>query len=203
MLNVVRKTGFLKALKCYLILFCDLQEKGDEMFAIEDIIDLAIQIEENGEKVYRNAAETISNPSLVSLLQWLADEEVKHAKWFSELKQKVRKSTDDPRLAEIGKSILLGLLGDETFSLKDADFSKIDQIKELLTLAIEFERDTVLFYEMMRPFIEEKETLDHLDAIIEEENSHIRLLQESLDSGIVDPSTDPQENRGRPSGLQS
>ena len=34
--------------------------------------------------------------------------------------------------------------------------------------------------------IEEKETLDHLDAIIEEENSHIRLLQESLDSGIVE-----------------
>jgi len=86
----------------------------------------------------------------------------------------------------IGKSILLGALGDETFSLKDADFSKIEQIKDLLTLSIEFERDTVLFYEMMRPFIEEKGTLDHLDAIIEEENSHIRLLQESLDSGIVE-----------------
>lgn len=156
------------------------------MFAIEEIIDLAIKIEENGEKVFRNAAEKISNPSLVSLLQWLADEEVKHAKWFSELKQTVGKTTNDPRLAEIGKSILLGALGNETFSLKDADFSKIEQIKDLLTLSIEFERDTVLFYEMMRPFIEEKETLDHLDAIIEEENSHIRLLQESLDSGIVE-----------------
>ena len=156
------------------------------MFAIEDIIDLAIQIEESGEKVYRNAAEKISNPSLISLLQWLADEEVKHAKWFSELKQRVRKTTDDPQLAEIGKSILLGALGNETFSLKDADFSKIDHIKELLTLSIEFERDTVLFYEMMRPFLEEKETLDHLDAIIEEENSHIRILQEFLDSGIVE-----------------
>ena len=156
------------------------------MFAIEDIIDLAIQIEENGEKVYRQATEKISNPSLVSLLLWLADEEGKHAKWFSELKQKVSKTTDDPQLAEIGKSILLGTLGGETFSLKDADFSIIDQIKELLTLAIEFERDTVLFYEMMRPYLEEKETLDHLDEIIEEENSHIRILQEFLDSGSVE-----------------
>ena len=154
------------------------------MFEIKDIIDLAIQIEENGEKVYRHAAEKILNPSLVSLLQWLADEEVKHAKWFSELKLKVRKTTDDPRLAEIGKSILLGALGEEAFSLKDADFSQIDHIKDLLTLSIEFERDTVLFYEMMRPFLEEKESLDYLDAIIEEENSHIRILQEFLDSGI-------------------
>ena len=155
------------------------------MFAIEEIIDLAVKIEESGERVYRNAAGKISNPSLVSLLQWLADEEVKHAKWFSELKQKVGKTTNDPRLSEIGKSILLGALGDETFSLKDADFSNIEQIKELLTLAIEFERDTVLFYEMMRPFLEGKDTLDHLDAIIEEENSHISLLQESLESGVV------------------
>ena len=155
------------------------------MFAIEDIIELAVQIEENGEKVYRKASEKISDPSLSSLLQHLADEEVKHAKWFSELKQKVRKTTDDPQLSEMGKRILLGLLGDETFSLKDADFSKMGQIEDLLKLAIEFERDTVLFFEMIRSFIEQKETLDYLDAIIEEENSHIRLLQESLESGVV------------------
>ena len=110
----------------------------------------------------------------------MADEEIKHAKWFSELKQKVRKTTDDPQLVEMGKRILLGLLGDETFSLKDADFSKMDQIKDLLNLAVEFERDTVLLYEMIRSFIEAKETLDYLDAIIEEENSHIRILQESF-----------------------
>ena len=150
------------------------------MFAIEDVIDLAIQIEENAEKVYRNAAEEISDPAFASLLQHLADEEIKHAKWFAELKQKVRKTTDDPQLVEMGKRILLGLLGDETFSLKDADFSKMDQIKDLLNLAVEFERDTVLFYEMIRSFIEAKETLDYLDAIIEEENSHIRILQESF-----------------------
>ena len=156
------------------------------MFAIEDIIDLAIQIEKNAEEVYRKASGEISNPSLVSLLQYLADEEVEHAKWFSELKQKVSKTTDDPQLAEMGKRILLGLLGDESFSLKDADFSKMDQIEDLLRLAIEFERDTVLFYEMIRSFLETKETLDHLDEIMEEERSHIRSLQESLDSRLVE-----------------
>ena len=86
----------------------------------------------------------------------------------------------------MGKRILLGLLGDESFSLKDADFSKMDRIEDLLRLAIEFERDTVLFYEMIRSFLETRETLDHLDEIIQEEKSHIRSLQESLDSGLVE-----------------
>ena len=156
------------------------------MFSIQDIIDLAIQIEENAERVYRKASGKIPNPSLVSVLQYLADEEIEHARWFSELKQKVTKTTDDPQIAEMGKRILLGLLGDETFSLKDADFSKMERIEDLLRLAIEFERDSVLFYEMIRSFLETRETLDHLDEIIKEEKSHIRKLQESLDSGLVE-----------------
>ena len=45
------------------------------MFLIEDIIELAIQIEQNAEKVYRNALIKIADPKFVSILQWLADEE--------------------------------------------------------------------------------------------------------------------------------
>ena len=59
------------------------------MFAIKEIIDMAIRIEKNGEAVYRSAMEKISNPALVSLLEWMADEEDCHAKWFSDLKQEV------------------------------------------------------------------------------------------------------------------
>lgn len=50
------------------------------MFSLKDIIDIAVQIEQNGERVYRNAAGKIEDPSLRSLLQWLADEETQHAK---------------------------------------------------------------------------------------------------------------------------
>ena len=49
------------------------------MFAIKEIIDMAIRIEKNGEAVYRSAMEKISNPALVSLLEWMADEEDGHA----------------------------------------------------------------------------------------------------------------------------
>ena len=112
------------------------------MFTIRDIIDLAIQIEQNGEKVYRKAAREISNSSISSLLLWLAGEEVKHAKWFSELKEIVNETVEDPRIEETGKRILQGVLGDQSFSLRDVDFSTMKETADLLKAAIEFQEDT-------------------------------------------------------------
>lgn len=163
------------------------------MFSMADIVDLAIQIERNGEKVYRNALNSATDRSLVSLLQWLADQEVEHAEWFSELKQTVTETTGDAQLEEMGRAILLGILGNQTFSLNEEDISKTNQIKDLLDLAIEFEKDTVLFYEMIASSMEDGESLDHLNAIIEEENRHVRLLQEFLGGGDVKP----DRNRSR------
>ena len=60
--------------------------KGNHMFEIIEIIDLALQIEKNGEKIYRNALKRVTNPAVYTLLQKLADEELNHVEWFSSLK---------------------------------------------------------------------------------------------------------------------
>jgi len=154
------------------------------MFTVGDILDLAILIENNGETAYRDVAKKISNLSLISMLQWLADEEAEHAARFGEMKEKAEKTIDDPKLEEMGRDIFLGVMGDQSFSLQDADFLKINEVKELLSVAIEFEKDTVLFYEMLLSFIDDEETKDGLNTIITEENEHIRKLQEFLDSEL-------------------
>ena len=146
------------------------------MFLIGDIIELAIQIEQNAEAVYRNALKKISNPKLVSILRWLADEEVEHARWFRQLKQTVNTEVKDPAVEAMGKSILSDVLGSQSFSLKQANFSKMRQFEDLISLAVEFERDKVIFYKMLRPFIENRETADFLENIINEETNHIREL---------------------------
>ena len=154
------------------------------MFTVGDILDLAILIENNGETIYRDAAKKISNVSLISLLQWLADEEAEHAARFGEMREKAEKIIDDPKLEEMGRDLFLGVLGDQSFSLQDADFLKIDSVKDLLSVAIEFEKDTVLFYEMILPFIDDEKAKDALNSIITEENEHIRKLREFLDSEL-------------------
>ena len=93
-------------------------------------------------------------------------------------------AAEDPQLEKMGKRLLQNTFGDQTFSLKDVNFSSLKDIKGLFEVAIEFQRDTVLFYEMMRSFINEHETLHRLNTIIEEENSHIHLLQDLLERGI-------------------
>ena len=150
------------------------------MFSGREILDLAIKIEKNGARVYRDALQNISDPSLASTLQWLADEELLHAQRFSELREVTIPPTDDPQLEEIGGRMLRRVVGDQVFSLDDVNFSKITTVTNLLEHAIEFEKDTVLFYNMIRSLIQDQDTLDQVERIIHEENRHIEALEELL-----------------------
>ena len=151
------------------------------MFLIHEILDLAIRLEKNGESVYRNAIDKVSRPDLISLLVWMADEEVKHASWFLNLKQKLETGAVNPFMAEIGREIFGDMLGEKSFSHREADFSKIERTDDLIAIFIEFEKDTILFYETLKPFIEDKDTLTGLEQIIAEENNHIAMLHKFLE----------------------
>lgn len=150
------------------------------MFSLKDIIDIAVQIEQNGERVYRNAAQKIEDPSLRSLLQELADEEAGHAKWFEALMDTVTGTGDFPEQEKMGRALLKNAVGAQSFTLEDADFSSMGTIEDLFELAIEFEKDTVLFYGMLQPLIEDQKTLEQLHAIIQEEENHATCLKERL-----------------------
>lgn len=148
------------------------------MFTLTEIIDLAIRIEKNGAMIYRKAQAEVSNPSLASLLDWLTEDETNHEKWFASLRAGSGKSEGDPRLEKMGQAILQSVLGERAFSLEEADFSKIEDVTSLLELSVEFEKDTILFYEMLRAFIDDEKTLSRLNQIITEENRHVQVLED-------------------------
>ena len=150
------------------------------MFSTNEILDMAIKLEQNGEAVYRKAIEKVSQSELVPLLEWMADEEVKHANWFADLKRKLETKRSNPFVEEMSRELFNDLLGEENFSLKDVDFSSVDSIDNLIEIFIEFEKDSVLFYQVLEPFIEDPITLKHLKMIIDEENRHIQRLKEFM-----------------------
>jgi rubrerythrin len=150
------------------------------MFSLKDIIDIAVRIEQNGERVYRNAAKKIKDPSLRSLLRWLADEETRHERFFKTLMSTVPDTGEYPEQEAMGRDLLRDAVGVRSFALEDADFSSMEKIEDLLRLAIEFEKDTVLFYKMLQPLIEDQKTLDQLHVIIQEEENHALRLKERL-----------------------
>jgi rubrerythrin len=150
------------------------------MFTAHEILDLAIQLEENGETVYREAAGQARNGDIRELLLWMAEEEVKHTRWFKELKQEIESRSINPFMEEMSRKVFSGILGDKSFSHRDVNFAEIDCTDDLIKIFIEFEKDTVLFYETLIPFIEDDRTLSYVTKIIEEENNHIKKLHELL-----------------------
>lgn len=147
------------------------------MFSIREILGLAVKLEKNGEAFYRGAVERFPEPVLSSVLRWLADEELRHMEWFMTRRDALKPETEEREIQEIGDELLREILGDQTFSLKEVDLATIHDRSRLLEVAIEFEKDTVLFYEMLHSMVEGMDTADRLLEIIREEQSHIESLQ--------------------------
>jgi rubrerythrin len=150
------------------------------MFSIDDVLDLAVQIEENGEKLLRKAQSKTTHPELNTIFRWLADEEVEHAKSVSSLKPTLGKTVDVSELETMGRDLLRDILGEESFSLKDVELSKIEGAEALILRMIEFENDTALFYEMIRSVVSDPKTIIIIDEIISQEKQHARTLEQFL-----------------------
>ena len=155
------------------------------MFSLKDIVDIAVQIEQNGEKIYRRAAENIQNPSLSTLLEWLADEEVKHMEWFAALKDKIPDTGEHPEQEKFGRALLQNAVGTHSLALEDAEFFAMEKVQDLINLVMEFENDTVLFYKMLQPLIEDQETLEQLHVVIQEEEDHAERLKKVLSESYM------------------
>lgn len=152
------------------------------MFTPLDILDVAVQLERNGEKVFRDALKKIRHHDLADLLEWMADQERMHIQWFTELKAQIKKPFLDPIIQKMGREILQDTLEGASFNLKNIDFTKIDEINDLVKLFIEFEKDTSIFYELLLSFVEDSEARDLLERIIDEEHSHAKLLKEFVET---------------------
>lgn len=146
------------------------------MFSARELLDIAIRLEKNGETVYRGAIKKLSDPNLSLLLEWMADEEARHASFFSRMQQQLTLEPPDPMVEEMGRNLLDNLLAGQNFSLEDVDLSRIEHINTMIATFIEFEKDTILFYQMLEAFIQDETALQELHAIIAEEKRHIEKL---------------------------
>jgi rubrerythrin len=150
------------------------------MFTIVEVLDLAIRLESNGEKFYRRFMDSMIKPELRATLLWLADQEHMHAALFTRLKGEEWARAPEDLSQGPGGSLLQDFLGDRALSLEEVDAASLRSVHDILRCALEFEKDTILFFEMIRAFITEKEVLESLGLILQEENEHIHILQDLL-----------------------
>ena len=150
------------------------------MFTAQEILDIAIRLEKNGEKTYRDARLHISGDALKTLLAWIAQEEHNHARWFTELKNRLTQGEDHHLMAELSRALVEDVIQGQAFSLEEVDFETIDSPDKMLRTFIGFEDDTIAFYEVLKTFIDETAIATQLEQIILEEKKHMATFREML-----------------------
>jgi len=126
------------------------------MFSIQDVIALAVRLEENGEAVYRDALKWVLIPEIRDLLKRLAEDEKNHAQWFAELGEALDKSQENPILDEMRRSLTDDFFAQQAFSLKDADITSVKTLEVLIEIAIGFEKDIFSFMKSWLLLFQEK-----------------------------------------------
>lgn len=149
-------------------------------FNADEIFKIAEQIERNGAKFYRSAAENIVQEDKKKLLLHLAEMEDEHEQTFKDLHSELTDSeksltTFDPN--NEGVEYLKALADTRVFYEKSIDST---DLHDILKTAILTEKDSIAFYLGMKEVVPKHLGQDKLDDIIKEEMSHIKLLSKEL-----------------------
>ena len=149
-------------------------------FNADDVLAMAEQMEINGAKFYRLAADSTSDPANNKFLLELAAMEDEHEKIFkamrAELSEKEKESTVFDPNGEAGM-YLRALADTRVFFEKEID---VTSMKAILTSAITAEKDSIVFYLGMKEAVADGLGKGRIDHIIKEEMGHIKLLSGKL-----------------------
>lgn len=153
------------------------------MFTIADIRDIAIQIEQNGEKAYRQASQQVTDPKIAEIFTWMADEEKRHAQWFASIDSDKQLTEEQQALEAMGRGLLKEMIADQTFSMEHKELLQSKTFQETVIQSKSFEKDTILFYQFLRGVLDDDEACRQIDLIIAEEQNHFDRLTEMAESG--------------------
>ena len=149
-------------------------------FNADEVFEMAEQMERNGTKFYRDAAENATDPANKEMLIGLAKMEEAHEKMFASMRAEItaaeKASTVFDPDGESGV-YLRALVDSRVFFEKEID---VTSMLEILKAAIEAEKDSIVFYLGMKEAVPENLGRDRIEAIIKEEMGHIQMLSKHL-----------------------
>lgn len=147
-------------------------------FQPSELINLAVQIEQEGAKLYGTLAAKTQNSKSKELLEWLGTEEVKHQEIFSKLGSGMEAiSPSEQYFGEyfdyLKSSVDTHLFNDQEYLEQQVAAAKSEL--DIVRLASTFEKDTILFFSSFRRMISAKNQ-KMMEDIIEEEHRHLAKL---------------------------
>jgi rubrerythrin len=137
-------------------------------FNADEVLRIAEQIERNGTAFYERAADRFRGEERRTLLR-LADMERSHQQVFATMRRE---------LLDADKGL-------EAFEDPVALLGPEESIRRILEIAVDLEKDSVVFYVAFKAAVPESLGRGKIDEIIREEMDHVLLVSEMLSS--LDP----------------
>ncbi len=154
-------------------------------FTAAQALEMAMQIERNGEAFYRAAITKASDPQVKALFADLALAEQKHFAIFREMAGhpgEALRTGDGVTAGDDYGSYVEAALDNALFGGPDKALAMAEQARDwrlALQAAIGFEKDTLLFFFDLRDLVGEEDR-PTLSAIIGEEKGHLHRLASML-----------------------
>ena len=151
-----------------------------------EVFEIAEQIERNGAAFYRSAAELFGSADASGLFRKLASWELKHEAIFAAMRKQLggedrELSSFDPDDVPLDAKAMAGLA---VFGLRPdpaVQLTGSETQPEVLNMAIQKEKDSIVYYIGLKEFVRGEGEKDKIDDIIDEEMHHIRIIAESLE----------------------
>ena len=153
-------------------------------FTADEVFEMAEQIERNGAKFYRAAAEKFQE--LRQVFSDLAAMEDEHEKTFAAMRAELSGTEVEPPVFDPDREaqMYLRVMADgHVFNVKTDPVEQLagkETPEEVLKMAIGVERDSIAFYVGLKESVSRKAGKDKVEAIIKEEIGHIATLNEKL-----------------------
>ncbi|MFA4885698.1 MAG: ferritin family protein [Desulfotomaculaceae bacterium] len=146
-----------------------------------DILKMALLMEERGYRFYTTLAGLVKDDRVKQLALKLAGDEKEHKKIFAQI---INEYSGDETLEQEGMSYLnaigKGIIFPDISGIKDLA-EKIDSFKDVLSIAIEAEKDAILLFHELTVRIHSQKVNRIIYKLLEEEKMHLIELRNYLE----------------------
>lgn len=153
-------------------------------FNADEIFEMAEQIERNGARFYRFAADKLAAARQVLLD--LAAMEDEHEKTFADMRAQLSGREQEPMVFDPDNEarMYLQVVADgHVFDVKADPAERLkgkETAEDILQEAINLEKDSIAFYAGLKECVPPRAGRDKIEGIIREEFGHIATLNEKL-----------------------
>jgi rubrerythrin len=151
------------------------------LFNAGETFKISIQIEENGKRFYDESIKIIDDPEIKELFEELGRQEIGHKKLFENLYANLPADSKEATVwdPENEMDLYIKSMADSHIFTSRADVQKLiaglKGTSDALNLAIQFEKESVLFYLGMLEVVVGRDQ-ERVQQIVKEEQGHLRRL---------------------------